>query len=533
VNDAAEADGRVHRRLWWATAGLFFVLAATYALATPLTAVPDEAAHVIRAVAVVDGQFTSSYHEVHVGAGFTKPVTRVRVPRGYAELDATLACLGFDSATPASCGRPIGSAGPDVRGETYVGAYPPTYYLLVGWPSHLFGPRVALYAMRLLSAAIGAALMASAIRALLEAAGPDGRPSWALAGVVLAATPIAVFLVGGVNPSGLEVAAACCWWASALALLGGRAAVDPGAARPSTRAAIRFAASGVLLIGTRPLSPFLAAAAVVVVGIAAASAPRLRTMVRSRRAVGAVGIVGAATVAAIAFGLSVHAATAVITSPPGASKGRGWYARQAAGRTWTWLDQLVGRLGWVDVPLWRFVAIAWGVLVVALAAVAVLAGTARQRLALVATGVGVLALPVAAEVVSGPTVGMAWQGRYGLPLAVGIPILSAWILLRRPDPALVRRVGAAPLVAAGVAIVALCHLAALVRLLDRYAVGLPSRPLAAFSAPGGPGPLGWRPLGWLAVVVCVLVGAGWAVVGRWIGGSSGAHDGDGQVAAPH
>jgi hypothetical protein len=232
-------------------------------------------------------------------------------------------------------------------------------------------------------------------------------------------------------------------------------------------------------------------------------------------------VVGAATVAAVAFGLSVHAATAVITSPPGAAEGRGWYAREAARRTPTWLDELVGRLGWLDVPLWRFVAVVWGLLVVALAAAAFVAGSPRHRLALVAIVLGVLALPVAAEVVSGPTVGMAWQGRYALPLAVGLPILSAWVLARRPAPAFLGRLAPASVVAAGVAVVAVCHLAALVRLLDRYAVGLPSRPLAAFSAPGGSGPLGWRALGWLALVACLVVGAGLVAAGRRLGGGPG------------
>jgi hypothetical protein len=274
---------------------------------------------------------------------------------------------------------------------------------------------------------------------------------------------------------------------------------------------VRFAVSGVLLIGTRPLSPFLAVAALVVVVVAVAAAPRLRSWRRSPQLVAGFGVVVAATAAAVVFGLSVHAATAVITSPPGSSEGRGWYAREAAGRTWTWLDQLVGRLGWLDVPLWRFVAVVWGLLALALALVAFVAGSARHRLALVATAVGILALPVAAEVVSGPTVGMAWQGRYGLPTAVGIPILSAWILMRRPAPAVVRRAGREAAVLT-VAVVAVCHLAALVRLLDRYAVGLPSSPFAAFSADGGAGPLGWRSLSWLAVAMCVALAVGWVLL---------------------
>jgi hypothetical protein len=496
----SEGGGPSPTRTWWIAALSFFLLGGTYALATPLTGGPDEAAHAIRAAAVVRGQLSSSFRTVDVPGGFTKPITDLTVPRAYAELPDTLVCLGFTSARPASCGAPIRSHGPDVRAETYVGAYPLTYYALVGWPTRLVGARLGLYLARLVAVALCAALLASAVRALTEHAALRGaQRTWATAGVVASATPVAMFLAGTINPSGLEIAAAVCLWAALLVLLD-----EPAA--PGWRPAARVAVAGILLAATRPLSPMWTVA-ILALALAAA-ARRHAPFWREARARVAVGAVALVAVAMQVVAMVTGSTTAVITSPPGASEGRLWYAWEATRRSHQWLDQLVGDLGWRDVPLWPFVTPLWGAAVVALVVVAWRRADRRQRWTIVATFAALLVVPIAAEVASGRTVGLAWQGRYALPLAVGLPLQAAWVLARTPVAERERR---REIRWAGglVALLAACQGAAILRLLDRYADGLPSAVLAALRVDGGVGLLGWRALVALSAVITVIVGAGW------------------------
>ena len=50
--------------------------------------------------------------------------------------------------------------------ETTAGAYPPLYYLLVGWPSRIMSAADGLYVMRIVSALLCATLFIAAWLAL-------------------------------------------------------------------------------------------------------------------------------------------------------------------------------------------------------------------------------------------------------------------------------------------------------------------------------------------------------------------------------
>ena len=84
---------------------------------------------------------------------------------------------------------------------------------------------------------------------------------------------------------------------------------------------------------------------------------------------------------------------------------------------------------------------------------------------------GCVLLPVAAETVSGPKTGLAWQGRYTLTVAVGAPILAGWIIDR--SARVPRRVAVAIGVVTAVGVAAI-QLISQVRAMNRYVVGLPS-----------------------------------------------------------
>ena len=138
------------RRIWWISFVVVAGIGVLWSLSTPLLAAPDEDAHAVKAASVAfDGVWP-------VGM-------RLSVPPGYADAVPAKDCLRFHPGEPASCAPPLGD---DVStltpAFTQAGPYPPLYYLLVAPPAHVLAPTPALYAMRCLSALVGAALLASA-----------------------------------------------------------------------------------------------------------------------------------------------------------------------------------------------------------------------------------------------------------------------------------------------------------------------------------------------------------------------------------
>src|SRR5207248_11221487 len=102
-------------------------------------------------------------------------------------------CRARDPLT--SCEPEFGRGDGEMLTDTYVGAYPPTYYALVGWPSLFAAGEAGLFGMRVASGLLCAALVASGIT---SAVGTSRR--FLLVGYVLAITPVVVFLPAAINP---------------------------------------------------------------------------------------------------------------------------------------------------------------------------------------------------------------------------------------------------------------------------------------------------------------------------------------------
>jgi hypothetical protein len=126
------------------------------------------------------------------------------------------------------------------------------------------------------------------------------------------------------------------------------------------------------------------------------------------------------------------------------------------------LRQMVGWFGWLDTPPPLAVHLAWALALLVLLAVALRRAAPRSVGLTVLLAVAVVAVPVVLEARSVSDVGYFWQGRYTLPLAVGVPLVAAWSS-RLPAG---RRVPAAL-----IAVVAVCHLVSYVVTLGRYTVG--------------------------------------------------------------
>src|SRR5688572_12925363 len=217
---------RVARPL--AVAAAIGFLVATWALATARYGGPDEPAHVIRAVAVADGDLLGDTSD-----DFAPGFRIVEVPAELATGDPI--CFRQEPETPAGCSASHAADG-TVRAGTAAGIYPPLYYGLVGVPVRIVGATDSSEAHRAVAVVLATLLLVLvAIRAW-----PLGRRALLVAAGV---PPAAWFLFGVVNPNGVEIALALLAWV--------------GVARLRTDASLRdlmwVSVPAALAIATRPV----------------------------------------------------------------------------------------------------------------------------------------------------------------------------------------------------------------------------------------------------------------------------------------
>lgn len=441
---------------------LVLAVTAASALWHPLYSAPDEPTHVIRSVAVARGQFR--YREVTPAPGL--PSSEVRVPRLFADSIYTPQCYIFQPQVPASCAD-LPEGRDEVRGLTYVGRYPPLYYLVVGLPSLVWESNAGVYAMRLVSAAICSLFLAGAMAIALRS-----RRRLLPVAVAIATTPTVIHLAGVVNPNGLEVAAALCLWV---------ALVEVGLTRDLTwRGPLPWAAlSGVVVATARPSGPLWLVAAGVAVLVSGLLSP-VRPLLRRGTARIAAASVALAACSTVAWLASVGG-TGFTGSPLEADGPVWWLSLEKTGRR---LQHMVAYYGWLDTPAPAPVYVVWAVLACSAVGLAFLAATRRQAWAVALLVVGVLLVPVPFEVLQAREIGLFWQGRYTLPLAVGLPVLAAAVITGARVP----RSWVERLRAASVVLVPAAQVVAVTWGMRRFAVGA-SGPLMYFTDPQWSPPL--------------------------------------------
>lgn len=445
------------RARWWASFGLLAVLGLAWAISTPVFAAPDEPAHVIRAASAGRGELLGRELRKRPPAPFADVLLVVSAP-GIYENSAEVNCFAFHSNHPAGC---LHLHGPDhdVHMTTYVGHHPPAYYAAVGFLSRLVEPGDSqVIVMRALGVLAVAALLASCLTTLRRTA----APMWAGAGFAVALTPMVLFLSSVVSPSGIEIAAAIGVWVhgAALASDGGNpdAAIDP-------RLIDRLGIAASVLVISRGLSP-LWLAVIGAVLLLLTTRARLSIVLQARRLWIWGGVVG--------VGLALQAVWFVYGQPLGHFVG--WPLREPAsaivrmsfGKTPQLLEEMVGIFGWLDTRSPGFNYVVWALAIGALVGLTLAVATGRFVRALVAATAATLILPVILESVGAGTAGLIWQGRYTLPLAVGIPLLAGLGIGSNPAQSPVGR--RLPVILVGS--LALAQVAAFVQTLRRYSVGL-------------------------------------------------------------
>lgn len=398
--------------------GLFLLSFATWSFATPVMGVPDEPAHTIKAASIWQGDLRGEEEEVDSGnPTIAIPITvdRVRVPESYAALPSSATCFAFNVFVPASCAPPPGSGMRPTEAITSAGSYSPLFYALVGWPTRFVGADRGVPLMRLTSALVAALLMGVGFASLRRLV----RADVAFLAVALAATPMTHFLAGSVNPNGIEVVAAIALWCSALSAVA--AIVDGGA--PARSVVASLVVSGAALALLRPLSPLFV---VLIVGTAVvAQGPSGMRRLATRRPT---WVLAAALALPVALALGWSLGPGRISSFFGATPPEDRsLATILLGLVDDYVQQAVAVFGWKDTGPVLQAIVPWLVTVVAVTVVAALFGRAWAVGTLLALVAGSVILPVVLQWPTARTQGLAWQGRYQLPVLAGVPLLAAVI----------------------------------------------------------------------------------------------------------
>jgi hypothetical protein len=440
-----------------------------WSIATPLMAAPDEPYHAVQAAALVRGQLDRPDHRIGPGL-----VSTVSVPYWVQSGTVDANCIAFKRTVPASCQPAVSRNTRTVPAVTSFSHSPPLYYALTGLPSLFVTGARGLYAMRFAGTLVNAALIALGLFLLARY-----HPSrWTLLGALVALAPMVLFLTSVINSSGIEIAAGFATWCAGLCLV---------EQTPVPRTlAVAAAIALVIFILARPITPVYAGVVVIVLGFFAGWR-RIRALLRdpTLRVVGAAG--GLALVVAGIF-LAVDGYPPLLGYPVQPRVGLLSGVHLTLRLTGPRLLQTIGDFGWLDTPAPYVTRVIW-IVVTAILVVVALASSARCRRALPVLALAIVAMPVVFEAPRLNTSGTYWQGRYWLPLLVGLPLVAATALRNMP----VRQdrrsfASAAGMVIAGL-VLGVAQLAGFLTALRRYQTGLGPGPHRAprWSPPGGSG----------------------------------------------
>src|SRR4051812_29729562 len=405
------------RHAWWWAFALFGALGILWAVATPIYAVADEPSHVLRAASVARGQILGDQP-----AGLDDFARIVKVPRhlvanaddpDYRERALETPGFAFLPETTASCFGNLPSHSGLIRARTDEGVDPPAYYAVVGISSLVKSTAGGIYMMRFVSALMCAALLASALLALRGLV-----PGWiAASGLAFALTPTTAFFSGTVNPNGVEVCAAIGAWASGAVL------AHDASTRVDGRLVRRAGIAMMVLVLARGLS-LLWLGLVALACVALASGAGLRALLASSTVRRWAAAVVAASLVAVAWLLFAGPLDHLARHGPDPGDASTWTLwRQSFGTSYLQYRMMVGAVGWIDTYSPNLTVILWTIGLGVLLALG-LALAARRVAALIgALVVLTVVVPVAVDVSHARALGLGWQGRWTLPLAVGVPIV--------------------------------------------------------------------------------------------------------------
>jgi Predicted membrane protein (DUF2142) len=422
------------RRTWTLAFAGFFLLFGAWAIAAPYNGTPDEREHLIRAVSVDLGQVFPK------PAAWNEMFSDVRVPSSVNRYR----CWQFVSTVDATCQPEPGGDTTMIDTVTTAGRYHPVYYAIVGWPMVLFPNWAGILLARLVSAAMCAAMLAIAMNNALR----WSRGRIAAAGVLVATTPMVAHLGGALNPNGLEIAAGAVLFAAGVPLVSALRRIQEEDDPPS-RTIGRHHRHDPLPSAYPRLTPLLTQ-----IGLAACCMALLRfagplwlllsvvallmplnwRLVRRLWAWHAVrwwtlaigGVVGAAVTWTLVFEATF------LGDYTGGNRLRPFQAVWEVTLRWpSYLNEMIGVMSWLDTPLPSPVYVIWEAIAAAVIILGALMANREGRWRLGAIAVAGVIIPTGLMLSVINTAGFFTQGRYLLPVLVGLPIVAGYLIDER------------------------------------------------------------------------------------------------------
>lgn len=387
---------------------LLAVLGTLWALATPIGGSPDEPAHVVKAASVVRGELLPS--EMISTGGV------VHVPAAFAA-EYQQGCFAFFADTPASCAPPF-TGDPSAIVESYSSAslYNPVYYWLVGWPSLVLPDTTGIYAMRIVSAVLCSFFIAACFW-MIGSWRTRRVPSL---GVLAALTPMAVYLMGTVNPNALEFTAGLALFAGMLGIT-----LHPNPRLLGSRLALVVIAS-ILVSNTRGISA-LWVAVLLVLPLILLTGRQLLALLKLPAVIVSILLIAIGALASVWWTLSSNSlgtgpsnGPEIVQDVPGVGLSIPEGFLGEIGNFYLRMRQIVGVLGWLDTQLHPFVYVITYVFLGLLALGLALWVRGRMLVFSITLGLAFFFLPPFVQAFFVTKGGFIWQGRYSLILFMAL-----------------------------------------------------------------------------------------------------------------
>jgi len=248
------------------------------------------------------------------------------------------------------------------------------------------------------------------------------RSPWPQMGLLVGSTPVLIYSTTVAAPNGLEMTSGAVVWAGLLAL--GQGAGDE---RTERRVIVVVSLAAVVLSTVRQLGPlWLLLTAVVCLGLFGPRRWASLLQRHMRASFIASVVVLAAVVGNIIYvrrsGTLAQGEVVVFDSPLGLSLAQGP----------AWILQSIAAFPIRNDPAPAIVYAIFLVVGAMWLMVGLQRGSSRERFAILASAGFTLAVPLAITLATVSTSGPVWQGRYTLPFSVGLLLLCALVMARRP-----------------------------------------------------------------------------------------------------
>jgi hypothetical protein len=381
------------------------LLGGAWALAAPYEGTPDEADHVYRAVGITHGEWIAEH-------GIWQTVNQSLLsPR----------CFAGKATQPANCSAEPGGNPTPKRVTTAAGRYNPVYYALVGWPLRLWPSWTGILLARLLSAALVAAFLGGAFQSTVF----WSRVPFFGTGLLVATTPMTMHLAGAINPNALEIAAGTALFATLIPLL-----LDEAAQQPRRAQLVLAGLAAVALTVVRALGPLwlLVALGVLLVPSRRALLSRLR---HNRAVLACCAVAALGFAAGVAWTLAVKTGKPEVVNLPPHLAFADALRFEISLRAGAYAQEMVGVMSWLDTPMPGWVYLVWWSALGFLTLEVLAFGKWIDRWRVVALTAATFGIPVFLDAIEVNTYGFVAQGRYVLPIAVGIPMIGAFAISAR------------------------------------------------------------------------------------------------------